>query len=67
MNVFDVLKSNNIDAEIVGDTLVMRVDLTKELGLSSSGKTTLVASSRGNKVVEFNGENIYVGINLYKK
>lgn len=67
MNVFDVLKSNNIDAEIVGDTLVMRVDLTQELGLSSSGKTTLVASSRGNKVVEFNGENIYVGINLYKK
>lgn len=67
MNVFDVLKSNNIDAEIVGDKLVMTVDLTQELGLSSSGKTTLVASSRGNKIVEFNGENIYVGINLYKK
>jgi len=67
MNVFEMLASQNIETELDGNTLVMRVDLTKDLGPSSSGKTTLVASSRGNKIVEFNGENIFIGVNLYKK
>jgi hypothetical protein len=45
-----------------GDKMIIEVDLTKEHGLSSSGKNTVVATTQGN--VAF--ENVKVGLNVYK-
>jgi len=41
------------------------VDLTKEFGPSSSGKTTIVASTEGNQSLPNRDEKI--GLNVYKK
>lgn len=38
----------NIDVEVQGDILIIRVDLSKTIGPSSTGRNMLIASSRGN-------------------
>lgn len=38
----------NIDLKQEGKFLVIKVDLTKEFGPSSSGKTIIIASTEGN-------------------
>lgn len=45
----------NIDLEIQGDTLVIRIDLTRELGLTRSERSICVASSHGNVPLWLNG------------
>ena len=55
---------NNVKIEIVENELVIRVDLTKDFGLSSSGKSMIVASSCGNKSI--GKDNIKLGLNVYK-
>lgn len=60
----------NVDMKVEGDTLVIRVDLTKEFGPSSSGKTIIVASSEGNQTIEYEkpGKGAYkLGLNVYRK
>ena len=61
----------NLEMFIEGNTLTMRIDLTKDFGLSPSGKTYCVASSGGNAKL-FNipgGENfanIVASVNIMK-
>jgi len=55
----------NVEMTLEGNVLVIRVDLTKEFGPSSSGKTTIVASTEGNVSVPDREEK--VGLNVYKK
>src|SRR5579875_1487574 len=38
----------NVEMRVDGNILTIKVDLTKEFGPSSSGKTTIVASTEGN-------------------
>jgi hypothetical protein len=38
----------NVAMRVDGDKLVIEVDLSKEIGPSSSGKTILIASTEGN-------------------
>lgn len=38
----------NVDMQLDGDTLVIRVDLTKDFGESKSGKSITIASTEGN-------------------
>ncbi len=38
----------NVEMKIEGDILTIKVDLTKEFGPSSSGKTIIIASTEGN-------------------
>ena len=38
----------NMDVSVKDNVLTIRVDLTKEIGLSNSGRSVLVASSGGN-------------------
>lgn len=45
--------------------LIIEIDLTKEFGLSGSGKSTTVATTSGNVPVPGH-ENIKVGLNVYK-
>ncbi len=53
----------NMTATVKGNTLVIEVDLSKEIGPSASGKTILIASTGGNAQV---AEGIFLGANLYK-
>ncbi|MHA1650035.1 MAG: hypothetical protein ACTSYB_07560 [Candidatus Helarchaeota archaeon] len=46
------------------DIATLKIDTTKEYGSSASGKSIVVASSRGNKQVEDTG--VFIGINVYK-
>jgi hypothetical protein len=56
----------NIQMAREGSVLVIRVDLSKSLGPSKSGKTILVASTNGNASVP--GEaDAKLGLNLYRK
>lgn len=54
----------NIEMTIENETLVIKIDLTKEFGPSKSGKTIIVASTEGNVSVPEREEKI--GLNLYR-
>ena len=56
----------NIEMKLEGNVLTIKVDLTKEFGPSSSGKTIIIASTEGNVAVEGH-EEAKVGLNVYKK
>ncbi len=51
---------------VEGNILTIKVDLTKEFGPSTSGKTIIIASTEGNQSVP-GIETIKVGLNVYKK
>ncbi|MDR1611956.1 MAG: hypothetical protein LBT97_04140 [Planctomycetota bacterium] len=55
----------NVEMSVAGDILTIKVDLTKEFGPSSSGKTIIIASTEGNQAIENREEK--VGLNVYKK
>ena len=55
----------NVEMTVEGDILTIKVDLTKEFGPSSSGKTIIIASTEGNVSVPERDEK--VGLNVYKK
>ena len=38
----------NVEMKLDGDILTIKVDVTKEFGPSSSGKTIIIASTEGN-------------------
>jgi hypothetical protein len=50
---------------LAGNILTITVDLTKEFGPSSSGKTIIIASTEGNVTVPERDEKI--GLNVYRK
>ncbi|MGA9111480.1 MAG: hypothetical protein WB290_14400 [Smithella sp.] len=56
----------NIEMKVEDNILTIKVDLTKEFGPSSSGKTIIVASTEGNLDVEGH-EKTKIGLNVYKK
>ncbi len=55
----------NVEMSVEGDILTIKVDLSKEFGPSSSGKTIIIASSEGNQTIPEREEKI--GLNVYKK
>ena len=55
----------NVELSVNDNTLVIKVDLTKEFGPSSSGKTIIVASTEGNFPLP--GRTEVVGLNVYRK
>jgi hypothetical protein len=56
----------NVEMKLSGNTLIIEVDLTKEFGKSSSGKSIIIASTEGNVNVPEH-EGIKIGLNIYKK
>ena len=54
----------NVNWEVKDGKLIIDIDLTKESGLSKSGKTITIASTRGNKRIE--GTDAIIGLNVYK-
>jgi hypothetical protein len=57
------MSDQNVDMKIDGTTLVIRVDLTKNIGPSKSGKTLLIASTKSGASIG----GMTVGLNVYKK
>ncbi|HBN08596.1 MAG TPA: hypothetical protein DD435_08090 [Cyanobacteria bacterium UBA8530] len=56
----------NIEMTVQGNILTMKVDISKDFGLSTSGKNTIIASTEGNISVP-DHEEIKIGLNVYKK
>ena len=56
----------NVEMSVSENILTIKVDLTKEFGLSSSGKTVIIATTEGNVSIE-GAEEKKVGLNVYKK
>jgi len=56
----------NVEMKVEGNILTIKVDLSKEFGPSSSGKTIIIASTEGNVSVR-DQENVIIGLNVYKK
>jgi hypothetical protein len=56
----------NVKMTLESNILTIKVDLTKEFGQSSSGKTIIIASTEGNVAVEGH-EEAKVGLNVYRK
>ena len=59
-----IKEMQNVEVELDGEIARFKIDITKDFGPSSTGKTTMVASSRGNGSIE--GTDIIFGLNLYK-
>jgi hypothetical protein len=55
----------NVELTVEGTILTIKVDLSKDFGPSSSGKTTIIASTEGN--VSLPGREEKIGLNIYKK
>jgi hypothetical protein len=55
----------NVEMSVEGTMLTIRVDLSKEFGPSSTGKTIIIASTEGNVTIPDRQEKI--GLNVYRK
>jgi len=56
----------NVEFSVNGDVLTIKVDLSKTYGKSSSGKSTIIASTEGNVSVPGKDE-VKIGLNVYTK
>ena len=54
----------NLNYTLVGSILTLVVDLSQEQGLSASRKSTIIATTSGNKRVP--GADATIGLNIYK-
>jgi hypothetical protein len=55
----------NVEFTIKGKILTITVDLSKSFGDSASGKTTIIASTKGNVPIDTEGH--VMGLNIYSK
>jgi hypothetical protein len=55
---------NNVKVEVNKNIATITVDLTKDYGMSKSGKSIQIASTLGNKELT-NG--VFIGLNVYRK
>ena len=56
---------DNIQIEVKDNKAIITIDLSKDFGPSKSGKTIVVATTRGNVPIP-GAENSRIGINCYK-
>ena len=55
-------KMDNIKVSVEGNVLILKIDTSKVIGASSTGKSELIATTRGNKQI---GDG-YLGLNYYR-
>lgn len=56
----------NVEMNLEGDILTIKVDMSKEFGPSASGKTIIIATTEGNVSIPGSDEK-KIGLNIYKK
>lgn len=54
----------NVAVNVTGTTLTITIDLSQTHGVSSSGKSIIVASTNGNQTIP--GTDTKIGLNIYK-
>ncbi len=57
----------NVTTKVTGNKLTITVDLKAKATPSVSGKTMVIASTRGNQAIPFGDEVLHLGLNLYRK
>lgn len=57
----------NITVKVDKNQAVITVDLTKDFGPSSSGKSNIVATTEGNQQLEGAPDGVKFGLTVYKK
>jgi hypothetical protein len=61
----------NVTIEVKGKQVVITItDYTRELGMSGSGKSMIVATTGGNQSVpgtDVKGKDLMIGLNAYRK
>ena len=55
----------NITMETNGTILTIKIDLSKDFGMSKSGKSVIIATTGGNMTVD-GTDGVKIGINCYK-
>jgi len=63
-NFKELYLMKNIEMTVEAETLIIKVDLSKDFGPSKSGKTIIVASTEGNVTILERDEKI--GLNIYR-
>ena len=58
--------AKNANMSVSGNVLTITVDLSKDFGKSSSGKSVVISSTEGNITVPGTDE-VKIGLNIYKK
>lgn len=61
------LIGTNVMCSIEGNKMIITVDLTEDHGMSSSGKTKVIATTAGSRSVPTPVGNVLVGININMK
>lgn len=56
----------NCEMKLDGNILTITVDISKEFGKSSSGKSIIIASTEGNLSIP-EKKDIKIGLNVYRK
>ena len=56
----------NCEMKLNGNILTIKVDISKDFGVSSSGKSIIIGSTEGNVSVP-DKEDIKIGVNVYRK
>ena len=57
----------NVTTKLTGSKLHITVDLAAEPTRSASGKTEVIASTRGNTQIERDGQpTVFLGLNVYQ-
>ena len=56
----------NIEMQIDGDILTVKIDLSQRHGKSASGKNEIIASTEGNQSLP-NLDAVRIGLNVYTK
>ena len=56
----------NCEMELNGNLLIIKIDISKEFGISSSGKSIIIGSTEGNVSLP-EKEDIKIGVNVYRK
>ncbi len=56
----------NVEMKVEHGKLLITVDLQKEFGESSSGKSIIIASTEGNVDVP-NVDHVKIGLNIYRR
>ncbi len=56
----------NCEMKLTGNILTITVDVSKDFGKSSSGKSVIIASTEGNVSIPEKND-IKIGLNVYKK
>ena len=60
--------SKNVEMKVEGETLTITIDLSKNYGPSSTGKSLIIASTEGNTQPDpAKHQGIFIGVNVYKK